>query len=96
MTAESHTYPPGHYTRTPTAIVRATEADAMEGFSDPTPTLQPLSTDELIENLTRQVEALTKQQESIAAMLATVVEQVGPTLDKISDNPMFKMMFGGK
>lgn len=49
-----------------------------------------------VDALTQQVELLTAQQEGIAAMLATVVEQVGPTLDQISSNPMFKMMFGGK
>lgn len=49
-----------------------------------------------VDALTEQVKLLSAQQEGIAGMLATVVEQVGPTLDQISSNPMFKMMFGGK
>ncbi len=77
-----------------------------EGFSDPAPELITMpdwsemptveTTEALLTRLTTQVEALTKQQEAIAVMLATVVDQVGPTLDSIQGNPMFKMMFGGK
>lgn len=49
-----------------------------------------------VDALTAQVELLIAQQEGIAGMLATVVEQVGPTLDQLSSHPMFKMIFGGK
>lgn len=49
-----------------------------------------------VDALAEQVKLLTAQQENIATMLATVVDQVGPTLDKLTDHPMLKMFLGGK
>lgn len=46
--------------------------------------------------LSGKIDSLVTQQAGIAGMLEKVVDQVGPTLDQISSNPMFKMMFGGK
>ena len=70
--------------------------EVADEFPDVLSEIPAVSTDDLIQNLIQQVEALTLQQENIAGMLATVVEQVGPTLDKLTDHPMLKMFLGGK
>lgn len=49
-----------------------------------------------VEALCEKVDTLTAEQSNIATMLATVVETVGPTLDKLTDHPMLKMFLGGK
>lgn len=56
----------------------------------------PVSDAYTLHLLAGKIDALTEKQSEIAGMLATVVEQVGPTLDKISDHPMLKMFLGGK
>lgn len=82
-------------THTPTAVVRAADADALDGDS-PATAVQLVFLAGKVDALRAEVEALTEKQTEIAGMLSTVVEQVGPTLDQLSSHPMFKMIFGGK
>lgn len=49
-----------------------------------------------VDSLEKKIDALTEQQSGIAGMLATIVEQVEPTLAKLTEHPMLKMFLGGK
>ena len=42
------------------------------------------------------VNKLIETVEGVATLIAAIQAQLGPTLETLQSNPMFKMMFGGK
>ena len=74
-----------------------TDAAAVDAARVMTPVSDPLAT--ILESNARVEDAvnrLVNAVDNVAKLAGQIEEQIGPTLQGLQSNPMFKMMFGGK